>query len=81
MFAKRSVLGSHISPRLLLVCVLLALLAGSATSAQAAGDDLIWTEVTPVGVWDDVRFVSCPYLRDLPDGVPIPEDAGEPPQP
>jgi hypothetical protein len=32
-------------------------------------------------VWDDVRFVSCNYLRDLPDGVPIPEDAGSPPQP
>ena len=32
-------------------------------------------------VWDDVRFVSCQYLRDLPDGPPIPEDAGEPPQP
>ena len=32
-------------------------------------------------VWDDVRFVSCNYLRDLPDGAPIPEDAGPPPQP
>ena len=32
-------------------------------------------------VWDDVRFVSCDYLRGLPDGPPIPEDAGEPPQP
>jgi hypothetical protein len=32
-------------------------------------------------VWDDVRFVSCEYLRDLPDGLPIPEDAGLPPQP
>ncbi len=32
-------------------------------------------------VWDDVRFVSCDYLRDLPDGLPIPEDAGPPPQP
>jgi hypothetical protein len=31
-------------------------------------------------VWDDVRFVSCDHLRDLPDGPPIPEDAG-PPQP
>jgi hypothetical protein len=31
--------------------------------------------------WDDVRFVGCTYLRDLPDGAPIPEDAGEPPQP
>ena len=32
-------------------------------------------------VWDDVRFVTCQYLRDLPDGLPIPEDAGTPPQP
>lgn len=32
-------------------------------------------------VWEDVRIVSCPYLRDLPDGVPIPEDAGPPPEP
>lgn len=32
-------------------------------------------------VWDDVRFVGCQYLRDLPDGAPIPEDAGVPPQP
>jgi hypothetical protein len=32
-------------------------------------------------VWDDVRFVSCDYLRDLPDGPPIPEDAGTPPKP
>ena len=32
-------------------------------------------------VWDDVQFVACPYLRDLPDGPSIPEDAGPPPQP
>jgi hypothetical protein len=32
-------------------------------------------------VWEDVRFVSCEYLRDLPDGPPIPEDAGPAPQP
>ncbi len=32
-------------------------------------------------VWEDIRFVSCNYLRDLPDGPPIPEDAGPPPQP
>jgi hypothetical protein len=32
-------------------------------------------------VWEDVKFVSCDYLRDLPDGPPIPEDAGPPPQP
>jgi hypothetical protein len=32
-------------------------------------------------VWEDVEFVSCDYLRSLPDGPPIPEDAGPPPQP
>lgn len=32
-------------------------------------------------VWSDVRFVSCEYLRRLPNGPPIPEDAGPPPQP
>jgi hypothetical protein len=31
--------------------------------------------------WEDVRFVSCDYLRSIPDGLPIPEDAGPPPQP
>jgi hypothetical protein len=32
-------------------------------------------------VWTDVRFVDCGYLRELPDGPPIPANAGEPPQP
>ncbi len=32
-------------------------------------------------VWDDVRFVSCDYLRDLPTGPSIPEDAGVGPEP
>jgi len=32
-------------------------------------------------VWDDVRMVSCDYLRAIADGPPIPEDAGPPPQP
>ena len=32
-------------------------------------------------VWDDVRFVSCDYLRELPDGETIPPDKGPPPQP
>jgi len=32
-------------------------------------------------VWEDVRFVECDYLRRIPDGPPIPEDAGPPPQP
>lgn len=32
-------------------------------------------------VWGDLKSVSCDYLRGLPDGPPIPEDAGPPPQP
>jgi hypothetical protein len=32
-------------------------------------------------VWEDVQFVECGYLRSLPDGLPIPEDAGTPPEP
>ncbi len=32
-------------------------------------------------VWEDVKIVDCVYLRSLPDGLPIPEDAGPPPQP
>ncbi|MFO7679226.1 MAG: hypothetical protein R6X34_04175 [Chloroflexota bacterium] len=32
-------------------------------------------------VWRDVHFVSCADLRSIPDGVPIPADAGPAPQP
>lgn len=32
-------------------------------------------------VWADVKMVDCAYLRSLPDGLPIPEDAGSPPSP
>lgn len=32
-------------------------------------------------VWEDVRMVSCEYLRLIPDGLSIPPDAGPPPQP
>jgi hypothetical protein len=32
-------------------------------------------------VWEDVRFVSCDYLRGLPTGPSIPEDAGVGPEP
>jgi hypothetical protein len=32
-------------------------------------------------VWEDVMEASCSYLQDLPDGVPIPADAGPVPQP
>mgnify|MGYP001064588126 CR=1 FL=1 len=31
-------------------------------------------------VWDDVRIVDCGYLDAIPDGLPIPEDAGAPPR-
>ena len=32
-------------------------------------------------LWEDIQFVSCSRLRAIPDGVPIPPDAGTPPQP
>ncbi len=32
-------------------------------------------------VWQDVRFVPCPYLRSLPDGESIPPGRGTPPPP
>ena len=32
-------------------------------------------------IWRDVHFVSCDDLRGIPDGTPIPADAGPPPQP
>ncbi|NOZ49671.1 MAG: hypothetical protein GXP37_06425 [Chloroflexi bacterium] len=31
--------------------------------------------------WERVQFVPCDKLRTVPDGVPIPPDAGTPPQP
>jgi len=38
------------------------------------------TFLTEGHVWEDVRFVPCDYLRRIPDGPPIPKDAGLPPQ-
>jgi hypothetical protein len=32
-------------------------------------------------VWRDVHFVTCGALRSIPDGTPIPANAGPPPQP
>lgn len=32
-------------------------------------------------VWEDVKFVSCSELRQLPTGIPIPPDAGPSPEP
>ena len=31
--------------------------------------------------WEDVRFASCEDLRRIPDGPPVPPDAGPPPVP
>ncbi len=31
--------------------------------------------------WSDVQYVTCNILRLVPDGEPIPPDAGPPPQP
>jgi hypothetical protein len=31
--------------------------------------------------WEDVQFVSCQVLREMPDGETIPPDSGPPPQP
>ncbi len=31
--------------------------------------------------WRDVHFIPCSDLRDIPDGTPIPANAGPPPQP
>jgi hypothetical protein len=32
-------------------------------------------------VWEDVKFVSCAQLRQLPIGLPFPPDAGPSPEP
>jgi hypothetical protein len=32
-------------------------------------------------LWRDVHFVTCDELRSIPDGMPIPANAGPPPQP
>ncbi len=32
-------------------------------------------------IWDDVQFVSCQTIENIPSGLPIPPDAGEPPSP
>jgi hypothetical protein len=31
--------------------------------------------------WQDIHWIECDALRAIPDGPPIPEDAGTPPQP
>jgi hypothetical protein len=31
--------------------------------------------------WEDIKFINCNQLRNMPDGLPIPPDAGPPPQP
>lgn len=32
-------------------------------------------------VWEDVQYMPCGQLRQIPDGIPIPPDAGIPPTP
>lgn len=32
-------------------------------------------------LWEDIKFVNCTQLRRYPQGTPIPDDAGEPPEP
>lgn len=32
-------------------------------------------------IWEDIQLTNCEQLAALPDGRPIPEDAGPPPQP
>jgi hypothetical protein len=32
-------------------------------------------------VWRDVQHIDCADLRSIPDGMPIPANAGPPPQP
>jgi hypothetical protein len=53
---------------------------------RAEGGEKRWirdiaTFVAEGHVWEDVRFVSCSYLRGLPDGETIPPGSGPPPQP
>jgi hypothetical protein len=53
---------------------------------RAEGGEKRWirdiaTFVAEGHVWEDVRFVSCSYLRNLPDGETIPPGSGPPPQP
>jgi hypothetical protein len=31
--------------------------------------------------WRDVHFITCDELQSIPDGVPIPTNAGPPPRP
>lgn len=37
--------------------------------------------LNPAHFWDRAVTVQCSTLRRLPDGLPIPKDAGSPPQP
>jgi hypothetical protein len=31
-------------------------------------------------LWEDINGISCDQLTEIPDGPPIPPDAGPPPQ-
>ncbi len=44
-----------------------------------------WVKDPPLSnqasAWDRIELISCSYLRGFPAGLPVPEDAGPPPQP
>ncbi|NUQ37881.1 MAG: hypothetical protein HUU23_08820 [Caldilineales bacterium] len=68
------------TPPILLKC------ASSPHIYQLDGGEKRWIQDIPTFqargfVWRDVRILSCDALRSLPDGPPIPADAGPPPQP
>ena len=31
--------------------------------------------------WEEIHWIDCDALRAIPDGTPVPEDAGTPPRP
>ena len=62
-----------------LLAVLLAAFAGMA-QADVRIKDIATFEARGYR-WNDVRYVNCDDLAAVPDGVPIPPDAGPPPQP
>jgi hypothetical protein len=67
-------------PPILLKCT------GSPHIYLLAGGEKRWIETISVFedrgyAWRDVHFIGCEALRSIPDGAPVPTDAGPPPQP
>ncbi|MDW8269559.1 MAG: hypothetical protein RMN24_10380 [Anaerolineae bacterium] len=65
---------------------ILLLCPGSPHIYQLAGSEKRWIKDIPTFEaqgfrWDDVHKVDCADLRAIPDGLPIPPDAGPPPTP